>query len=140
MTMLDHPCGAGLCLALGITLAAFLLTADSGGAGAALGSVLLGAIGGGLVLGLAMLALWREHGGRGKQTARPPEAVLDERFARGELTRQQYNEALLELLKGRYVRGELELDAYEARLDQLLGGPSAHTLASRPTREEREDP
>ena len=49
-----------------------------------------------------------------------PEEVLRQRFARGELTRDQYQEAIIELLKGRYVTGELTLEEYETRVGTLI--------------------
>lgn len=42
------------------------------------------------------------------------------RFARGEITRQQYEEALVELLKERYVRGELDMSEFEDRMSRVL--------------------
>ena len=50
-----------------------------------------------------------------------PEEVLRQRFARGELTRDQYQESIIELLKGRYVTGELTLEDYETRVGTLIG-------------------
>lgn len=67
------------------------------------------------------------RGGRTEERQRPrsPEAILRERYARGELTPRQYREALVEVLKDRYVRDELTLDEYEARLQRLLEEPRA---------------
>lgn len=84
----------------------------------------------GLLLGVAAVAVARPGlpslGGSGP-APRPmgPEALLRERYARGELTRAQYREALVDVLKDRYVRGELELEAYEAQLARLLEEPPA---------------
>ncbi len=50
-----------------------------------------------------------------------PEEVLRQRYARGELTRDQYQDAIMELLKGRYVTGEMTLEEYETRVSTLLG-------------------
>ena len=60
-------------------------------------------------------------GAAGERRPSSPEAVLRDRFARGELTRRAYREALLEGLKDRYVRGELDLEEYETRLGCLFG-------------------
>ena len=50
-----------------------------------------------------------------------PEEVLRQRYARGELSRDQYQDAIMELLKGRYVTGEISLEDYEARVATLIG-------------------
>jgi uncharacterized membrane protein len=50
-----------------------------------------------------------------------PEEVLRQRYARGELTRDQYQDAIMELLKSRYVTGEMTLEEYETRVGTLLG-------------------
>lgn len=50
-----------------------------------------------------------------------PDEILRERFARGEVTRDQYREATVDLLKDRYVRGELTLEEYEARVNVVMG-------------------
>ncbi len=50
-----------------------------------------------------------------------PEEILRERFARGEMTRDQYREATVDMLKDRYVRGELTLEEYEARVNVVMG-------------------
>ncbi|MBI2940239.1 MAG: SHOCT domain-containing protein [Chloroflexi bacterium] len=76
-----------------------------------------------------VLAMRRAGSARGALTPRPlpagegAEEILRERYARGELTGQQYREALVDVLKDRYIRGELELDEYEHRLSVLLGTP-----------------
>ncbi len=68
---------------------------------------------------------WRERRRMYSQPAPPvvgtPEEVLRQRYARGELTRDQYQDAIVELLKGRYVTGEMTLEEYEARVATLLG-------------------
>ncbi len=43
------------------------------------------------------------------------------RYSRGELTREQYRQALVDILKDRYVRGELDVEAYEVDLDACSG-------------------
>ncbi|MBI3979674.1 MAG: SHOCT domain-containing protein [Chloroflexi bacterium] len=73
-----------------------------------------------LALGLVALALWRRDG-RVRRRPLLPEEMLRERYAAGEITRQQYQEALVDVLKGRYVLGELDLAEYELRLGRLLG-------------------
>jgi putative membrane protein len=50
-----------------------------------------------------------------------PEEILRERFARGELTQDQYREAVVDMLKDRYVRDELTLEEYEARVGVVMG-------------------
>lgn len=87
-----------------------------GGFGPALVVVLV------LALGLIALAVWR-GGGTPAAPRRPrsPEEVLRDRYAKGEISRGQYLEALTDILKDRYVRGEIELEDFEARLDRLLG-------------------
>ncbi|MCL5264720.1 MAG: hypothetical protein M1343_05950 [Chloroflexi bacterium] len=42
---------------------------------------------------------------------------------KGEISRQQYLDALINILKDRCVRGEIELDEYERRLGFLLEEP-----------------
>ena len=86
-----------------------------------------------LVLGLAiliMLALavvtgfaWGGRGPARQQRPQTPEELLRGRYARGEINRPKYREALVDVLKDRYVRGELEIDDYEARLRDLLEEP-----------------
>jgi uncharacterized membrane protein len=73
-----------------------------------------------LAIGLLVLASLR---GRAASERRPssPEEVLRDRYARGELTRRAYREALVDVLKDRYVRGELDLEEYETRLGRLFG-------------------
>jgi uncharacterized membrane protein len=76
-----------------------------------------------LVLVVASVALvaWQSGGPRANRRSRQPEEILQERFARGELTRQQYQEGLVDLLRGRYVRGEIDVEAYETRVERLFG-------------------
>ncbi len=57
----------------------------------------------------------------GSYNATTPEEILRERFARGEVTRDQYREAIVDMLKDRYVRGELTLEEYEARVNVVMG-------------------
>lgn len=66
-------------------------------------------------------ALWRASGPPTEHRPRSAEEILHARFARGELTREQYREALVDLLRGRYVRGEIDLDTYEVRIRRLFG-------------------
>lgn len=76
-----------------------------------------------LLLGLTALVVWGAGGMIARRGPRSPEEALRERFARGAISRQQYREALVEILKDHYIRGELELDEYETRLDLLLREP-----------------
>lgn len=78
-----------------------------------------------LVLGLIALAAWRGNPG-GRSQPRSSAEVLRERYARGDLTRQAYREALADVLKDRYVRGEIDLDDYEARVERLLREPPSN--------------
>lgn len=80
-----------------------------------------------IVVVLAVVA-GEVRGGRTEDRRRPPspEAILRERYARGELTPRQYREALVDVLKDRYVRDELTLEAYEANLERLMAEPRAH--------------
>jgi uncharacterized membrane protein len=55
--------------------------------------------------------------------ADPAQETLRLRFARGEITRQQYEEALVELLKERYVRDERDMSEFEDRLRGVLAEP-----------------
>lgn len=58
-------------------------------------------------------------GGQRRQSASPENALRD-RYARGEIGRQAYLDALTDILKDRYVRGELTAEEYEERLGILL--------------------
>jgi len=53
-----------------------------------------------------------------------PQAVLRLRYARGEVTRAEYeelrDESLVDLLKARVARGDLSLDQYESELNRVL--------------------
>ncbi|MBI4505989.1 MAG: SHOCT domain-containing protein, partial [Chloroflexi bacterium] len=68
-----------------------------------------------------VLGVWRSGARATVDRPRSADDLLSERFARGELTRQQYQEALVDILKDRYVRGEVDLEGYEAHLALLLG-------------------
>ncbi|MBI2323251.1 MAG: hypothetical protein HYU88_14430 [Chloroflexi bacterium] len=74
-----------------------------------------------LLLTALVLGVWRSGARATVDRPRSADDLLSERFARGELTRQQYQEALVDLLKDRYVRGEVDLEGYEAHLALLLG-------------------
>ena len=56
-----------------------------------------------------------------KRRRSSPEETLRQRYALGELSRQQYKEALEDILKDRYVRGEVTLEEFEERVGQLVG-------------------
>jgi uncharacterized membrane protein len=90
-------------------------------AGAGLGLIMF--ILGMLILSLAIgtVAVFMT-GPRGypRRVALSPTEVLRDRYARGELSQNQYREALLDLLKDRYARGEIDLEDYEARSQELL--------------------
>lgn len=72
----------------------------------------------GVVAGLARAG----HASTGARAA-SPEQALRVRFARGEITRKQYQDAVVKRLQDRYVRGDLDLAAYEAQVSQVLVGP-----------------
>ncbi len=94
-----------------------------------------------LIIAVIMLLVrprdgWRERRRVYSPPAPPvvgtPEEVLRQRYARGELTRDQYQEAIIELLKGRYVTGELSLEEYESRVATLIGDSPLRRLQSEP--------
>jgi uncharacterized membrane protein len=58
--------------------------------------------------------------GRIQRRLTTPEDILRDRYARGEIARQAYVEAITDVLKDRYVRGELTAEEYEERLGDLL--------------------
>ena len=60
-----------------------------------------------------------------RQLPSSPENVLRDRYARGEIGRQAYLDALTDILKDRYVQGELTAEEYEERLGRLLLPPPA---------------
>ena len=99
-----------------------------GGSGDA--ATLLGALVVLLVLFVLALVALSALRGTGMPAAglrrRQPGDVLRERYARGEIGWQAYQEALVNLLKDRYVRGELELAEYEQRLARLLQPGLSH--------------
>ncbi|MBI2953404.1 MAG: hypothetical protein HYY30_03760 [Chloroflexi bacterium] len=76
-----------------------------------------------LTVGIVALVIWRGGGATSWQRSRRPEDILRERYAKGELGRQQYLDALIDILKDRCIRGEIELDEYERRIDLLLEEP-----------------
>jgi uncharacterized membrane protein len=127
--------GAGACLVLG--LGALLLVSAGWVSGAVLALAALGVLTGGLV-GLIAFKLSPERdtetdGGRHwseGRASRSPEALLRERYASGELSRERYLTILEDLLKDRYVRGEFDLDEYKAHLDELLREPGARVPRS----------
>jgi len=99
----------------------------AGGAGTQrVGDVVLLLLGIVLVTGLGLVALvaWRD---RDRTASQGPssEEVLRTRYIRGELSREQYREVLVDILKDRYVRGEIDLEAYETALGRMLEEPRA---------------
>lgn len=76
-----------------------------------------------LAVGIVALVIWRGGGATSRHQSRRPEDILRQRYAKGELSRQQYLDALIDILKDRCTRGEIELDEYERRLDVLLEEP-----------------
>jgi hypothetical protein len=59
-----------------------------------------------------------EPGGAGAGLS--PETVLRRRYVAGELTYQQFQAGMMDLLKERFARGELAVSDYEAELEKLL--------------------
>lgn len=84
-----------------------------------------------LLLAGVVLASWRGNGVWFGRREGSPADILGERYARGELTRPQYQEALADLLKERYVRGEIDLGEFETRLAGLLGEERPRPAAGR---------
>ena len=84
-----------------------------------------------LLLAGVALAGWHGSGIRFGRREGSPGETLRERYARGELTKQQYQEALVDLLQDRYVRGEIDLGEFETRLAGLLGEEQPRPAADR---------
>jgi|GEM_PF-5803609 len=78
-----------------------------------------------LLVGILVLAL--RHPLVVWEPSPPREHLLRVSYASGEISRDQYLEALVEVLKDRYVRGDIRLDEYEAAVASLLGGPSGRS-------------
>lgn len=76
-----------------------------------------------LVLALGLIALAVLGIGVQRRRPRSPEEILRERYTRGEISRQEYLDALADVLKDRYIRSELTFDEYEERLGLLLEAP-----------------
>lgn len=79
-----------------------------------------------LVIRPAMTAMCSPPSHSGSEPVRqaPPAAprdVLRDRYARGEISREQYLEAIADILKDMYVRGEITLEEFERRLERLTG-------------------
>ena len=83
-----------------------------------------------LLAGVALTA-WHGSGIRLGRRESSPGETLRERYARGELTKQQYQEALEAVLQDRYVRGEIDLEEFETRLAGLLGEEQPRPAADR---------
>lgn len=77
-----------------------------------------------LLLGLVALRVWARRGAEDGRRPGTAEQLLHERYARGELTRRQYREGLIDVLKGRYVRDEMDVVEYEDRLRAFLREPA----------------
>lgn len=78
-----------------------------------------------LPIGLSVAAARRSSRAQQRTRARSvsPDQLLRVRFASGEITRQQYQDALVDILKDRYIRGEIELNEFDDRLTRLLAEP-----------------
>ncbi len=77
-----------------------------------------------LILVIVTLVVLGSRATRSPRRPLSPEEILRERYARGEISRQQYLDTLVDILKDRCARGELELDDYERRLDLLVQEPT----------------
>jgi uncharacterized membrane protein len=74
-----------------------------------------------VAVGAVGFALWHHYTIPGGSRPRPsPADLLRERYARGEISREQYRQALLDLLQDRYVRGEIGLEQLEERSARVL--------------------
>jgi uncharacterized membrane protein len=75
-----------------------------------------------LLLPLALVALWLTGRGFPSLRSEPssPAQLLRLRYARGEITQRQFQDALVDLLKERYVSGELGLQEFEDELTRVL--------------------
>ena len=83
-----------------------------------------------LVLGLIALGVLGVGGALGRRRPSSPEDILRERYARGEIGHQAYQDALGDVLKDRYMRGELTSEEYEGRVAVLLGRPGERPAES----------
>ncbi|MGH2355074.1 MAG: hypothetical protein ACRDI2_19710 [Chloroflexota bacterium] len=59
-----------------------------------------------------------------------PEVLLRRRYVAGELTYQQFQTGMVDVLKDRFARGELPISEYEAELEKLLQ-PARHLDVTR---------
>lgn len=71
-----------------------------------------------LAIGAVGFALWGHDAPPVQQL--DPAALLRERYARGEITRERYHQALLDLLHDRYSRDEIDLAELEERSKRIL--------------------
>ena len=78
-----------------------------------------------LVGGLVALSFWAAHTWPVRSAPEGKERLLRGHYAAGVISRQQYQDALLDMLKDRYVRGALRLEEYEARVARLFAPPEA---------------
>lgn len=74
-----------------------------------------------IVVAVVALTIWRrdQMTGASRPTVAPAD-LLRQRYARGEITRDQYRQTLLDLLQDRYARGEIDLVELEARAKPLI--------------------
>ena len=82
-----------------------------------------------VVGGLALLGLPGAGTALGRGRQLPAEQLLRERYARGEIGRQSFQDALSDVLKDRYLRGELTSEEFEERVAALIK-PSSDKLPS----------
>ncbi len=77
------------------------------------------------VLAAAILALRRTRGrSRLAGVSTSQEESLRGRYAKGEITRQRYQDGLVEIFKDRYARGIIDLDEYERRIARVFSRTS----------------
>jgi len=58
---------------------------------------------------------------------RSPAEILRNRYARGEISQEQYREALMDVLKDMCVRGEITMDEFDSRAQKLYSQEFSHS-------------
>jgi uncharacterized membrane protein len=125
--------GIGACLLL--LVAGLVIGASGPLIGPVFGPGLILAAVVGVMVGILALILTRDDRAAMPETLpQAPERTLDERFARGELTRQEHYEATRDILTARFIRGELDVRDYEDRT-QTASGRIAALIVARLTAE-----
>jgi len=57
---------------------------------------------------------------------RSPADILRQRYALGEISQEQYREALMDILKDMCVRGEITVDEFDSRAERLYSLEPSH--------------